>query len=268
MKPYQYVMRTYAKGERMCPVCDRPLPAHETWPGARHRFCGRPECKVAVKDTEYWRYVEAGTYKCEGPGCTNFIPEGRYDTKSDYLTCCGECWVRRRTKGNRQLTCGCGCGEEFLGRAERTPIDGLYFKSRQHYGDYLHQRYLDQISGPLYDLAIEYLGGFAKDHYSEEQTVRKAVVPLFIFFKERGITSIDEPVTPRTISEFMAWGKKTGRRTVIKDTSFISTFFKWAIGMGYRKGGNPVVPLIHSKRQAKHAPRPLEDDELTTCGSC
>jgi integrase len=255
-------MRTYAEGERLCPVCDRPLPAHETWPGARHRFCGRPECAIAVKDTEYWRYIEAGTYRCEGPGCTNFIPEGRYDTKSDYLTCCGECWVRRRTKGNRKLTCGCGCGEEFLGRAERKPIDGLYFKSLRHYGDYLHEQYVVRTSGCHYDLVKEYLDGFAMDHYAEQQTVRRAIGPLFEFFQERNITSIDEPVTPKTITEFLTWGKKTGRRTVAKDTSFISTFFKWAFAMGYRKGGNPVVSLIHGKRQAKHAPRPLEAEEI------
>ena len=150
MKPYRHEMGTYAKGERHCPECDRPLPAHETWPGARHRFCGRPECKAAVKDTEHWRYIEAGTFSCEGPGCTNFIPEGRYDRQAHFLTCCGECWVRRRIKGNRLLTCGCGCGEEFLGRAKRRPIGGLNFKSTRHYGDYRHKQHVIKASGAFH----------------------------------------------------------------------------------------------------------------------
>ena len=43
------LMPKYEAGERTCPVCAALLPAHQTWPGARYRFCGKPECtKMAM----------------------------------------------------------------------------------------------------------------------------------------------------------------------------------------------------------------------------
>jgi integrase/recombinase XerC len=260
MKPYQRQMKVYKEGEHLCPVCADPLPAHETWPGARHRFCGKPKCAEVVKDTKYWRYIKAGEHKCEGPECPNFVPEGRYDNKADFFTCCGECWVRRRTKGNRLLTCGCGCGEEFLGRAERKPIGGLYFKSSEHYGKYQRDQYVITMAGRYHERFVEYLEGFAKLHYKEQQTVRKAMGPFFLFLNEKGIWSLED-IDPRTITEFLTWGQETGWRTVTKDISFVSTFFKWAIANGYRKAGNPVVSLLHYKRQPKRAPRPMKQTE-------
>jgi len=260
MKPYQKVMRVYGEGERACPVCKEPLPAHRTWPGARHRFCGKPACATVVQNTKYWRYIKAGKHKCEGPDCPNFIPEGRYDHRADFLTCSGECWVRRRTKGNRLLTCGCGCGEEFLGRAERRPIGGLYFKSPKHYGNYLEEQYAITMAGRFYDRYVEYRDGFAKLHYKERQTMRKAMGPFFLFLNEKNIQSLED-IDPHTITQFQIWGQETGWRTVTKDVSFVSTFFKWAIANGYRKAGNPVVSLLHYKRQPKRAPRPMKQTE-------
>jgi integrase/recombinase XerC len=261
VKSYQYKRRAYAEGERHCPKCDGPLPAHETWPGMRHRFC--QECAAIVKDTELWRYIAAGTYRCESPGCTNFIPEGQYYKKAAFLTCCGECWVSRQSKGNRLLMCGCGCGEEFLGRAKRKPIGGLYFKSQRHYGACRHKQNVIKASGVFHDLVTEYLEGFAKVHYSDQCGVRGVIGLFFTFLNERGITSIEDPyVTPKTITDFLIWGSAKGRIIAQGRISLVSTFFKWAAACGYRKAGNPVIPMIHRKRMPRRAPRPLEDEQV------
>ncbi len=259
---YEEMVKKYKAGERACGVCGKPiLKDHETWPGARFPFCGDPDCAAKLKAGKHGRYIGPNEHKCEGPNCDNFVPGGRYDRKADYLTCCGECWVRRRTKGNRILICACGCGQEFLGRAERKPINGLYFLSPEHYGNYLRKQYLVSSAGPFLPIVQEFLDGFAAIHYREGYTLRKSIGPFFEFLQIEGVTSLED-VTPRTVTAYLAWGQKTDRRSVARSTSFVSTFFKWAIASGYRKAGNPVVPLIHGTRQRWRMPRPLEKDQL------
>jgi integrase/recombinase XerC len=255
------MIRKYKDGERDCAVCSGHLPAHETWPGAKFPFCGKPECAAVLKAHKSGRYIGPNEHKCEGPDCKNFIREGRYDRRADYLVCCGECWVRRRTKGNRLVKCGCSCNQEFLGRAERKPINGLYFLSSKHYGAYQQEQYLVSSTGPLLPIVKEFLEGFAALHYGEHYTLRKSIGPFFEFLQIAGIASLED-VTPKTISAYLAWGKKTTRRSVANSPSFISTFFKWAIASGYRNGGNPVVPLIHRSRKQWRMPRPLDNKQL------
>jgi integrase len=254
------MIRNYSDGEKTCPICGKPLPAHETWPGARYRFCDSVECRGVVKFSSTGRYIGPNEHRCEGPDCDNFVPAGRYDVRADYVTCCGECWIRRRTKGNRLLTCGCGCDEQFLGRAERRPIDGLYFMDSKHFGVYLHNKYLDKNCGALRPIADEFLGGFAKLHYRELQTLRSAIGPFFLFLKELGIISLDD-ITPQTITQFITWGVQA-EKSVLRTISYISTFFKWAITSGYCTKVNPVIPLIHRARGQKRLPRPLSDQEV------
>ena len=255
---YEQMLHHHGDGERRCPVCKDPLPAHDTWPGHRFQYCGQAECAAKVN---HYRFIPGNSYRCEGPNCQNFVPEGFYDLRAGYYTCCGECWIRRRTKGNRLLTCGCGCNRQFLGRAERKPIDGKYFLSPRHYGDYQHKQYVIEMAGPYADLFNEYLEGFAEGHYSEVQTARRSLGPWFRFLQEEGITSLQQ-VTPKTVTKYIAWAHKSGRAHLHRVISYVSTFFMWAIVEGHYKGGNPVVSLIHRMRVPKSMPRPLEDDEL------
>jgi integrase len=255
---YEDRLRHFEEGERLCPVCKKSLPAHDTWPGFHFQFCGSPDCAAKIERS---RYIGPNERKCAGPGCDNFVPAGFYHPKASFLTCCGKCWIRRRTKGNRLLSCGCGCGQEFLGKAERKPIDGKYFLSARHYGNYLHAKYVTETSGVFRDLVVEYLEGFAILHYKEQQTARRALGPFFRFLNEEGISSLND-VEPKTITKYLAWAKKSGRRGHNLPVSYISTFFKWAIAEGHRKGGNPVVPLIHRTRVPKRKPRPLADNDL------
>jgi integrase/recombinase XerC len=259
---YEKMIRKYAAGARTCFVCrTKPLPSHETWPGAKYAFCGKPECRAVLKEGTGGLYVGPSEVKCEGPECDNYIPEGRYDRRADFLACCGECWVRRRTKGTRLLMCGCGCGQEFLGRAERRPTDGLYFLSSKHFGEYLHNKYLKERCGPFLDLVNQYLNGFATLHYREQQTVRKSLGSFFLFLKEKNVASLEQ-VTPKTITEFLAWGQRTDRRTVASTISFVATFFRWAYAEGHCKTPSPVVPLIHRTRKQWRMPRPLGTEQL------
>lgn len=250
----------YNAGDRACPVCGVPLPAHETWPGARYRFCGGAVCARILKQSKRYQYIDANQRKCDGPDCDNFLPEGRYDLRADVLTCSGDCWLRRRSKGNRKLTCGCGCGQEFLGKAERRPTNGLYFMNARHYGDYQKEQHLIASCGPHLPVVKEYLE-WAVEHYREMATVRSCLYPFFEFLQIQSITSLDE-VSPKTITDYLVWGRESGRRKVANSPSFIGTFYKWAKASGYCTINNPVIPLIHRKRQAKHKPRPVPKEQL------
>ncbi|QNI30854.1 tyrosine-type recombinase/integrase [Alloacidobacterium dinghuense] len=254
-------VRKYNAGDRACPVCTSPLPAHETWPGARYKFCGGAVCARILKQSKRYMYIEANRRKCEGPNCDNFIPEGRYDLRADFLTCSGECWLRRRSKGTRLLTCGCGCGQEFLGKAERRPTNGLYFLNSKHYGVYQREQHMIASCGPLLPIANKYFNGWAPSHYRETDTVRSCMYPFFEFLQIRGINSLDD-VTPKIITDYLIWGRETDRRKVANSPSFISTFYKWARATGYCTIASPVVPLVHQTRKPKRLPRPLKKDQL------
>jgi integrase/recombinase XerC len=254
---YDESIRHYEEGERSCPICKEPLPAHDTWPGFRYRYCGTAEC--AQKITRF-RHIEANQYKCDAPNCENFVPEGFYNKQSGFYTCSPECWKHRVILGYRVLTCGC-CGQEFIGRGNRKGVEGKYFLSQQHYGNYLHARYVNETSGIFRDLVNEYLDGFATLHYAKTQSVRTALGPFFLFLNERGIQSLDE-VGPKTVTDYLTWTIKTGRRDARSKISYVSTFFRWAIAEGKCKVSNPVVPLIHRPKVPKRLPRPLSDDEL------
>lgn len=65
---------TYGDGERTCPACDRSLPAHDTWPGARLRYCGDSECREKLREHDNGRYVAPDSIRCDADGCGEFVP--------------------------------------------------------------------------------------------------------------------------------------------------------------------------------------------------
>src|SRR5260370_7566809 len=77
---------TLEAGARNCRICNELLPAHETWPGARYRFCGKPGCAEILKASTSGIYIAANEYKCDGPACENFIPTGLYGKTARILT--------------------------------------------------------------------------------------------------------------------------------------------------------------------------------------
>jgi integrase/recombinase XerC len=166
------MMPKYEAGERTCPICGEPLPAHQTWIGAKFRLCGKPECVAVVKAKPRARYIGATERRCDGEGCENFVPEGRYATRPPYLSCSAECWYRRFLKGNLVRQCGCGCGREVLRPCDRKTATGLVFASSKHQRSYLINKYLTDHCGKFRDTVDEYLNGFATLHYRDPKSVR------------------------------------------------------------------------------------------------
>lgn len=253
-------IKRYAAGERFCRACAGPLPGHETWPNAIFRWCNQKECLASMRVDTVGRYVAPKTLRCDGPDCANFVAEGRYDRRAKLLYCSSLCWKNRILKGTRPMTCACGCGEEFLGTRKQRSPEELHFKSKQHYSDYRFNKYLKEFIGPFRDIVVEYLDGFAKRRYADLPSIRKALGPFFTFLNEQGISSIED-VSSKTIYDFLNWAEKIGRLDPKNKISFLSTFFKWAISVGHRKAGNPVLPGFHGTKKTKTEPRPLETEE-------
>ena len=255
------MMPKYRSGERCCPICDDPLPPHQTWPGAKYRICTKPGCVAEVKALKWGRYIGPNEHKCEGGDCDNFVPEGRYRSKPTYLTCSPECWYRRSVKGNLVLPCGCGCGGEVLRPCKRKTATGLVFVSTKHKSEYLTNKYLTECCGPFREIVDEYLSGFATLHYRDLKTVRTGLAPFFLFLNQQAIDSLAD-VTPRTVTQYLSWGKKSGHRAAAHKISNVLVFFDWMIAGGRRKAANPVVGLIHNERKKHRLPRPYKQAEL------
>jgi integrase/recombinase XerC len=177
----------YRNGERNCPICVAPLPAHQTWPGADYRFCGAPECAAKVKKLRQGRYIGPNERKCGRVDCNDFVPEGRYSTNPDFICCSPECWYSHTFKdGGETMTCDCGCGTEFKRKKKQNNPDGLVFLSPKHMGDYYRKKNLAESCGVFREIADEYLEGYAPLRYSETGGVRRALCPFFLYLNEQG----------------------------------------------------------------------------------
>jgi integrase/recombinase XerC len=251
----------YGAGQHTCPICSAPLPAHQTWPGARYRFCGSPGCKEEVMKLRGGRYIGSNEHNCEGGGCSNFVPEGRYSTVPIYLSCSAACWYRRMNRGEILFTCDCGCGEKFYRRGKRENMHGLYFLNPQHQGAYFGNKYLDETCGPFRGIVDEYLKGFASLHYQDLGDVRTAFGSFFSFLNEHHVESLDD-VKPKIVTQYLSWAKNLGRLSVPRTIARISVFFDWMIAEERREAANPVLGQIHGFRQKKRLPRPLDANQL------
>jgi integrase/recombinase XerC len=243
--------RVFQDGERNCSICNEPLPAHETWPGARYRFCMRAACKDRVLLRKRGRrYLEHEQVKCGAIGCTKYVPEGCYAIKPGVLTCsalCAKAPLRMSTVSRQQVQCRCGCGVELTRRVSENNKEG-YFASSRCRDRYRIERYLTANCGVFKDLVGEYLEGAASVRYRVVSTARASIVPFFRYLDVGGITCL-ESVTPRTITEYRTWSKRTRSRDV-GHLSYLSVFFKWTMAMGYREAANPVIGLMHYPKVA------------------
>jgi integrase/recombinase XerC len=253
--------RAFKDGERSCPICNEPLPAHETWPGARYRFCMKTECKAMVITTKGGlRYVEHQQVKCGAIGCINYVPEGRYAANPGVLTCSPVCAGAPLPASRQQVKCRCGCGTELTRLVSDNNKEG-YFASYKCHGRYRLQQNLTDSCGTFKDLVEEYLEGAAAVRYRGIATARAALAPFFRYLGEQGITSL-ETVTPKTITQYITWSKKARARDVTYHISYLSIFFKWAMSVGYREAGNPVIGPMHHSKQSRRHPRPYSDEEM------
>ncbi len=113
--------------------------------------------------------------------------------------------------------------------------------------------------GPLLGITLEYLDGFARQHYKDVSTVRASIGPFMLFLNEMGITNL-ECVTPKTIGEFLDWAEEVEYTNAGHNTSVLTGFFKWANRHGYRRSACPVGPKFHAKKRPHYLPRPYSKD--------
>jgi len=248
----------YADGERSCPICSEPLPAHQTWPGARDRFCGKTACAAKFKELGKGKYVEANTVRCEAPGCNSYLPEGQYAKGSVFVACSARCYRKRASRGSIIRVCAM-CGIEFRqpSRRKSDPV----FCSHKHRGEYITNRLLEQCCGPYRELVDRYFDGYVKLRGMNVAYMRKGIRPFFRFVNESGIASLEE-VQPATITDYLAWAEKSGYRNAAHDLTCVSTFFNWMITEGRRIAANPVIPRYHYPPKKKRQPRPYSPDQL------
>jgi integrase/recombinase XerC len=253
-------VKQFAEGECKCPSCGTALPAHETWPGARLRYCGSAKCTEALRQHDNGRYVASNTVKCDADGCTTLVPEGFYGPYTSFLCCSGACWQHRRSKRQEEVLCGYGCGTQVTHRV-RSALNNSAYVTSEHQSRHKLLLFLENSFGPFRPLVEEFYTGFAQMHYRDLGSVRTALRRFFRFLNEFGYKSLDE-VNCDTITKFLIWAHKNNRGVRSDLLSCISTFFKWLQMTGRRTAGNPVNSFLHRKKKEKRLPRPLSADEL------
>lgn len=159
------------------------------------------------------------------------------------------------------VVCSCGCGEEFRRSENVLNPSGFNYVSVQHAGAHRTRIYLEDLCGKFLPIMTEYLDGFARNHYKDLGTIRTSVCPFLLFLNERGIADLEE-ITPKTITEFMAWSDELDYKSASHNISVLSGFLKWANRHGYRSSNCPVIPKFHGKKRPLYLPRPYSVDEM------
>lgn len=248
-----------ADGERCCPICSSPLPAHQDWAGAPSRSCGSEECKTKIKNLPGGRYVEAGETKCLVVNCSNLVPEGRYRRNNTLLCCSKRCWWHVTTQGTSVNICFCGCRTPFHLQVKKRDIGKPIFLNAEHWGRYNREQFADEHVGHYKAVFYEYLTVCEALGMRAIGQVRSGLYPLFVFLNEIDVTDLEE-VSAKTINQYLGWAKKSDRRSVPFQISTVSTFFDWLICEDRRKSANPVIKK-HSRPRVRRFPRPLSDSE-------
>lgn len=250
----------FKDGQRACPNCGSALPAHETWPGARLRYCGSATCTEELRKHDNGRYVAHNTVRCEADGCSNYVSEGFYRPNATFLCCSSSCWRARMNKRQDSMFCSCGCGQEVLHRV-RVDLHPKVYVSAEHRARHEHELFMDQAFGRFRPIVEDYFKNFAELHYRNLSSVRSSLGRFFRFLNESDYRSLED-VDHKTITKFLIWVSKNNRGVKSDLLSCITTFFKWLETTEKRSGGCPVNSFLHHKKKAKHLPRPLSNDEL------
>lgn len=257
MRKHKQVKPIYRDGERKCPVCAAPLPAHQTWPGAHYRFCGSRDCADNIKQLKSGQWVESNSRKCDREECVEFVAEGHY-AKHSSLCCSSDCYSNRiYYDGGQKMTCRCGCGKEF---SRKYKADKPAFSSNKCHARYKVEKNLASC-GSFRPLVEEYLDGVGKIRYRDTKRARVALCSFFRYLNERAITNLDEVTSP-LITAYLSWASDAGHSSIGETISYITTFFSWLICEGRREKGNPVLSNFHMPPKKKRKPRPLTDEQL------
>lgn len=166
---------------------------------------------------------------------------------------------KRKYEPKVPLTCDCGCGTQFLRYRNKIRYKWNYVS---HSHGVAHQTRLNLIEscGPYLAVVTEYLDGYVQLRGQNGRVVRQRILPFFRFLCSEGVTSLQQ-VTPETVSRFRDWAQTNGYRAAARDTSPLSTFFKWALVEGHYEGDSPVITSVHGKRSKPRAARPYTPDQ-------
>jgi integrase len=166
------------------------------------------------------------------------------------------------SKGTKKLllTCDCGCGEQFW--RYKKDINSRNYFNGQHRAAARQRECTEAQCGPYLDPFNEYIEGPAARLYRDLRSVRLALRPFFLFLNTNDIVDLQD-VTSARITAFQRWGIANGYAKAAKDTSALSTFFKWARVEGRYVGDSPVVPSLHGKRNKPRVGQPYTTEE--TC---
>lgn len=161
------------------------------------------------------------------------------------------------------LICSCGCGTGFQRPKRLLNKSGLHYVSVEHAGAHRTRLYLEETCGSFLGLVTEYLDELTTRGYKSVGTIRGALCPFALFLNEQGIADLGN-VTPKTITNFLAWADAVDHKSAAHDISSLSGFFHWANRNGYRKSTTcPVVPKFHSKKRPHYLPRPYTPEEMS-----
>lgn len=252
-------VETFADGKRNCPNCGTALPAHETWPGARFRYCGNSACTEQLRQHDNGRYVAPNTVKCDAEGCTEYVPEGFYGPYASFLCCSVSCWQKRRAQRQEEVLCACGCSTPVTHRVRSALNDSAYV-SPEHQARHKQELFLKEAFGAFRPIIEEYLTDFVSLHYRAPKYVKSSLGRLFRYLNEIGIKSLDE-INCGTITQFLIWAHKGNRGVNTDLLSCISTFFKWLEMTDRRTTCNPVNSFLHRQQKPHRLPRPLSNEE-------
>ncbi len=206
-------MPRYGDGERRCPICDKPLAAHQDWAGGPLRSCGSDECLAGIKKLSFGRYVEEGTTKCQVVNCSNLVPEGRYRRSNTLLCCSPKCWWHLTKEGPQVNTCHCGCGTQFHRQVKKADIGKPIYLNAEHWGKHCRELFAQKHVGAFTELFNEYLLFCEARGMRAIGQIRAGLYPFFVYLNETGITDLNS-VRPATISRYLVWAKKNNRKSV------------------------------------------------------
>ncbi len=249
-------------------LCGVPLPAHDTWPGKRAHTCEGLACvddldilssrlKTLVPGSVL---VRANAEICCGPNCGRVVAAGIYDSRSKKRCCSADCWYRKNANSLAAYVCACGCGRSFVGNRSASRRRGTAFFNLDHRSRFLLEANISAC-GDLGNVVREYLDTFVVSHYRNSKSAQSCVFPFFKWCANTGIKQLSE-IRPKTITNYLASCRQSGRKTPHYRVSALATFFAWAIAEERYLFGNPVVNLIHAQRRSHPVPRPLSDGEL------
>lgn len=241
--------------EVCCASCKEPLPGQKYWKG-RILICDKSACREAVKSHGRGlnKFIPINTVKCAWPDCTSFVPEGFVLPQVKEPSCSEACY-RRLIYYRESLVC-LYCGRAYRGNQQHEAT----FCCPDHAHKYRVEQRMKK-AGIFLPTIIEYLELYAKEHRRAHVAQQRSLVLFCEFLTGANITDL-EVVTPKTVSEFLAWGMRTGRGSVWHAVWYVSSFMKWLGVMGKRKAANPVIPRFHSRTKATLLPRPFSKEEM------